>query len=270
MFDFFKKPNIMQGVLTLVLIGLLAFLAFSFFSNKDSDPSQLQQVTRTITFEEAATKYLNGSYEVYTRGSLLIKKQNITNFAPNGAPLSTVTPSSVEVVQNQYNDIFFYLDKGNLRRINYTSFGQNFSLIVNEQDQIVTLDNKSKTYFNYSEPKDDKEKLVYFGQKEVLKNLLPLVPLLEDYRNGKFIPAQRANNLYSGKWQHPLFTNGEIVDITIQLDFVTGLFRVMTIPQPYTTNPSEIFFDFREQTNINDLMKIPADYTPFAPVTPKS
>lgn len=268
-FKFFSKASIIQPILSLILIGVLVVLVVQFFIGKRSDANDtsLRQLTRKVTLDEAVNKYMGNSYESYTQGSLIVK--NSKNFSSEAdksidpQKASEPSPTSVNATENKYDDMFFTLDKGQIKKLDLRSYGQNETLFFNEKGEIVFQSNSDKTYSIYPIPAEGEKdaQLLFDSTKQLMQDLYPLGALIRDYKAGKFNPVERAVNVYSGKWQHPLFTSGEIVDVFVELNPVNGLFTSFSVVHSFTSTPSRIFFDFKPLTqDLNSILKVPGDY----------
>lgn len=259
------SSNLVQPILTIVLIALIVFFVFkSLPGDTFKKDNSYKQVTRDVSFSEAADNFLNSSFQVYTRGSLLVKSSNTTstkNIDPSKQ--NTSSPSNqVQVTENKYDDLFFYVDKSAVKRIDLKSYTQNESLFFNEKKEIVFVSNSTKSYTLYPVPGEDQKdaKLLFDSTNQIMQQLFPLVPLIQDYKQEKFNPVLRSYNLYSGKWQHPLFTSGEVVDVILETDPISGLFRSFNVSHSFITTPSSIFFDFKKYDINSALYATPSDY----------
>jgi len=266
------KPNILQPILTAVLIGALALLIFKFGSgaNKSDSTSQntLQEVTKKVSFQDAADKFMNNSYQVYTQGSLIVKggTSNVFSFNQNPTTTPVASPSPQAAAANSYDNLFFYLDKGEIFRIDYTTYGLDSTLMINDKNEIVAMDNRNKTYAVYPVPTQDNKQasLVYYSYESILKNLFPFKQLISDYQANKFVPTERDLNLYSCQWKNSLFTSGETVTVTIETDPATGVFKSFSAPHSFSTVPTNISFDFRSNNLTQKLKTPPSDYKQIA------
>jgi hypothetical protein len=263
----FNRSNIIQPILTVVLIALLGFLVYRFGFSKNqngSDGTTLRQVNRKVSLDQAISKYLDNSYEIYTRGVLFVKNAQDTNGV--NPEKATVTPSAqVAVTQNEYN-YFFYTDKGTIHRLDYKNLGKNESLFKDSKGNLVFVDNVSKSYTVYPLPDESETKVVEFfkGTDQVLQETFPLTALIKDYKAKKFNPVEESTNTFVGKWQHQLFTSNEVVTVIIQTDPSNELFRKMRIVHGFIQTPSDLSFDFIKTDNVKELNIIPAGYTEIA------
>lgn len=261
--NLFNKPKLIQPILTVILIVLVAALIFQFFKGRgtgQSNDGTLRQIDRVVTFDEAAKAFFNNSYEVQTRGALIVKDRSTK-------PSSTPTPTSpttitIPAVENKYNDMAYFLDKGDVKRLDFKTYGSNESIFFDKQGNIIYLSNTGKAYTKYPIPADSETSALieFTAKKELLKITFPFVSLLKDYQDKKFNPIERARNLYSGKWQHPLFTSDEVVNVFIETDAQTGLFSSFIVHHSFATTFSEIYFDFRPYDNTQALDLIPEGY----------
>lgn len=266
--DFLKnifKSGAFQPILTVILVGLMVVLVIQVLGNNSNkkDDSSVQQISREVTFTEAADNYFNGSYNVLTTGSLYVKDLNVT-----ATPSLVSTPSITQIplIENKFDGIFFIIDKGTLKRFDTATQGVNSSMFFNRKGEIVYLDNSNKLYTLYKVPADtEKDAVTLFSSTDYAfkQRLFPLTPLMNDYKSKKFLPIERAYNVYSGKWSNPVFTDGKTVDITLETDPLTGVFSAMSIAS--TNPPSIIYFDFRKADNINNYDEIPGDYKSVPP-----
>jgi hypothetical protein len=269
---FLKKASVIQPILTLVLIGLIIAMGFQFFGNRaNSNDPQYKEISKNLSFDEAVRKFTTGTYEIYTRGTLITKSDRST--AINSQPSKTPTPSvaSVTAVENSYEDLFFFVQNGAVRRVDIRTYGQNESIFYNSKGEIVNLSNTAKAYTVNPIPAetDINASLAYQAYSNVLQSYFPLIPIIKDYQAGKFTPVLRSNNLYSGKWKHFLYTSDEVVDVIIQTEPETGLFRSFLVANSFTTTPSQIYFDFRVYSSTSAIDAIPADYKKLEPVKAK-
>jgi len=268
--DFFKnvlKSGAFQPILTVILIGFLLVFAFQLVQNRNnsasSSESQIRELTQKIKFEDAVNNYYGGKFNVLTNGSLFVRANNSALNVTNPSLSSSPTPSVTEVpiVENKYDNLFFVMDKGELKRIDAKSFGLNSSLFFNRKGEIVFLDNSSKKFTLYKVPADsEKDAVTLFSSTELAfkEKLFPLSALLKDYKDEKFNPVERAYNVYSGKWTNPVYTDSRMVDVVLQTDPLTGVFSAMFIAS--SNPPSTIYFDFRKVDSLENYDQIPADY----------
>jgi hypothetical protein len=269
--DVFKNAKVFQPILTLVLVGLLLVMIFQFAgndtSNSPNDP-EYKEVYRAVTFDEAARKYLAGSFEVFTRGSVISRSGEIPLTQIKSEPNATTTPTTSvtpkpDAYENSYDDLFFYIDKNSVKRLDVKSYGQNASIFVNGKGEIMYLDNSARAYTMYPLPDDSetKVKLWYEAYKGAVQMFFPFTSLMKDYQDGKFNPVERATNVYSGKWKHDFFTSGDVVDVILQTEPETGLFRSFTVASSATPTPTTIYFDFKSYDAAATLTTVPEGYT---------
>lgn len=262
-----KKMTVIQPILTLVLIGLTVALVFQFFGKSSAGKNpNYTEISKDLPFETAVNNYFNGSFEVYTRGSL-VTKSDASTVLQSSAPTPTINslaPSgtTIKAVENRYDDHFFFMEKGSVKRLDIRTYGQNESIFYNGKGEIVNMSNTAKAYTVSPIPADTdaRAKVLYLSYNNIFQNYFPLVPLLKDYKEGKFNPIKRSTNIYSGKWKHALYTSDEIVDVIVQTEPETGLFRSFIVANSFTTTPSQIYFDFKNYDPKQQLDSIPSDY----------
>jgi hypothetical protein len=247
------KSNLVQPILTVVLIGLLIVLV----------------VYRKVSFDEASKKFETGSYEIYTRGSLLVKKIPTATQVDPSQKQST-TEKTVEFEENPYNNLFFYTNSGQVKRLDVKTNGEDVTYFHTPKNEVVIMNVPTKTYTVYPVPDDSEKKAieVFNGINNVIQSTFPLIPLLKEYREGKFNPVEKSQNLYTGQWQHPLFTSGEVLDVFIETDTDTGLFKSFNVTQNVQAPASRIFFDFKVLENPTNIYNIPTGYTEVPVKTP--
>lgn len=262
------KASVIQPVLTFVLIILLVVMVTQFFGGKfsNNNASVKRELTRKVTFDSAAAKYTSTSYEAYTRGSLLVKNTqrasiDIGNKSIN--PQATTQPSAIGATENKYDDLFFVLDNGLVKKLDFKTFGQNESLFFDKKDQIIFVSNTNSAYSLYPVPAEtEKDALLLFSStRQMLQEVFPLVSLIRDYKDGKFNPVERATNLYSGKWKHALFTSDEITDVFLETDPYTGLFSSFTVAHGFANVTSRIVFDFKPLKIDESIFSVPNGFT---------
>lgn len=259
-----------QPILTLVLVGLLLLLVFrsSLFSSRDNDStsSEYREVSRKVTFDEAKELYYEKNYKINTKGNLLVENQNETEPSDtksiNPERKDNSPGNVVNAVENRYDDMFFYTINGHVKRFDVITYGQNESLFLAQNGSIVYVSNTANAYSRYPVPAEDQKEAVQFfnSTRSTLKEILPLSPLLQDYANGTFTPIERDVNLYSGKWKHSLFTSNEVVDVYLQTDPVSGMFRSINIVHSFVPQPSAIYFDYVELETLDSIDSIPDEY----------
>lgn len=257
----FFLAGAIQPILTIVLVILLVVLIFQYVNkNTTSNNGAVEkEIGQTVTFDSATEKFLNGNYDVYSRGSLYVKESTNASLDPSK---TTPTPSvtQVNLIENKYDGMIFLLSNGKVKKLDIRAYGQNESLFFNKKGEIVFLNNTNKSYTTYPIPDDSETSIVklFEGTNGVLQQSFPLQPLIQDYKNGLFNPIERAENIYSGQWKSALFTNDEVAEVVIQTDSVTGLFKSFNITN--TQPPSQISFEFRNRSDIENYDQIPADY----------
>jgi hypothetical protein len=258
------KPSIIQPILSVVLILMLVLLIFQFVDSRNGakDSASLRQLSRKVTFDDAVNKYLSGTYESYTRGSLLVKNASLQSTESINPQNNSTQPTSVTATENKFDDLFFIIDKGNIRKLDLKTFGQNESLFFNDKGEIVFLSNTDKSYSVYPVPAEGEKdaELLFTSTKQMMQDLYPLVAVIRDYKDGKFNPVERAANIYSGKWQHVLFTSNEIVDVYLETNPTNGLFTSITITHQFTSSPSAIYFDFKDTKDMSSALQVPSGY----------
>lgn len=266
--DFFKnlfQQNGIQPILTVVLIIIIVFFAIQFIqTGNNSNTKQEVEITKKVSLEDAANKFLADNYEIRTRGSLYVKDTTSQNVSPSGVQ-STPTPSitQISLVENKYDDVFFLVEKGKIIKVDAKTFGINGSIFFNKKGQLIFLDSVQKKYTLYKIPADtEKDAVALFEgiHQTFNNNILPLTSLIQDYKNKKFNPTESTTvpNVYSGKWQHPVYTNNEITTVVIQTDPNTGLFTGMAISG--TNPPSQLYFEFTKQENIENYDVVPEGF----------
>lgn len=277
MANFFKNfidKNGFQPILTIILILVVIGFGFAFFFQNNSNSNLVQEVevTRRITFDEAANRFLNEDFEVLTRGNLYVKDLSTQTVDPKTQTQSTPSPSvtQISLIENKYEDVFFLSSKSQIKKVDAKTFGINGSIFFNSKGELVFLDNVNKQYTIYKIPDDSEKKVVelFKGVDLTFKeNLFPLTPLIQDYKEKKFNPIEntKVQNLYSGRWQHPVYTNNEVSTVAIQTDPNTGLFSAMFIAS--SNPPSQLYFDFRKVESLEGFDTIPEDYKSVPPVT---
>lgn len=271
MFKSIIKSSSIQPILTVILVGVLAVLIFQFSSKSNKPSETLKEIAREVSFEEASNKFLTSSLQVYTRGSVFSKGKDEVLPTPTEdpenpvtqTPIPTPTNTKIQIAENKYNDIFFLIQNSAVKRIDTDSFGKSDSRFFNDKSELVLLNNTDKIYKTYASPSpDDKDNsILYRSTQELFNEFFPLIPLLKEYKEGKFNPVERSYNLYSGKWQHPFFTSGEVTDVFLETDPTSGIFRSITIVHTFTKTQSRIFFDFKQKEINLDTYKIPQGYT---------
>lgn len=263
----FFNPSIFQPILTVILIGFLLVLGFQLIQNRNksssTNESQIRELTQKISFEDAVNNYYNGKFNVLTNGSLFVRADNsalnLTNLSSSLSPTPSVT--EISLVENKYDNLFFVVDKGELKRIDAKSYGLNSSLFFNRKGEIVFLDHSTKKFTLYKVPDDSENDAVTLFESTKLafeEKLFPLSALLNDYKEQKFNPVERAFNVYSGKWINPIYTDNRMVDVVLQTDPLTGVFSAMFITS--SNPPSTIYFDFRKVDSLENYDQIPEDY----------
>jgi hypothetical protein len=268
-----KRMSLIQPILTTVLIGLVIILVFQFFGDDTkNNNSGYQEISKAVSFEEAVAKFQSGSFEVYTRGTLVVKNDrsasSLIKSNVSGSPTPTPSVSTSSAVENPYEDLFFFVNNGQVKRLDIRTYGQNESIFYNKSNEIVNLSNTAKAYtVNPIPPESDKTaSLAYQAYYNVLQSYFPLIPLIKDFQAGKFNPTLRSTNLYSGKWKHYLYTSDEVVDVIIQTEPETGLFRSFIVANSFTSTPSQIYFDFKSYDSNQAIDNIPVDFKKLDPV----
>lgn len=265
-----SKNNLLQPLLLFVLVILVGFLIFrsaSFGQGNNKQDNTQKLTVRNISFESATENFLKNSYEIYTKGSILVK----TPVVPNRSiePGAETQSEKIEVIDQKYDDLFFNVVKGEVKTFSIDRFGDNRSIVSRSQKELFVVDHGSQVYFECtsgatqedSTPTQDLSGLCT-ATYETLQESLPLVPLLKDYKESKFIPEQKAFNIYEGKWKNEKYTGGEVRSIVIQIDSDNGLFSSFNIVNDFTDIPSQVYFDYKEtsERNIDAESDIPADY----------
>lgn len=266
LFSFFRtgKSGLIQPLLTAVLGILLVVLVIQFFAGRSkSNEADIRQIARKVSFDEAVETFQNGTFQIYTRGALIVKNDVSTPSLQNKSvdPLKKeATEKSINATETKYDDLFFFTEKGKTVRVDYNTYGQRESVFYDKKDGVVFQSNTLRSYTTYPVPSDDeKDAALYFSSlKQIISDVLPFNLLIEDYKAGKFTPYEVANNLYSGKWQHPLFTSNEVVDVLLQTDGDQGYFRSFSVAHAFVTVPSTIYFDFKP-TEIKDSLRTVAE-----------
>ncbi len=262
----FIKQFGFQPILTIVLIIIFLVFVFQFF-NKSTDTQLIREseLVKKVSFEDAANRFLNEDFEVFTRGVLYVKDNSFQTVSPETQLQSSPTRSitQISLVENKYEDVFFLSNKGDIIKVDAKTFGINGSIFFNKKSQLIFLDNVNKQFTAYKIPADSEANVVklFEGIKYTFKeNIFPLGPLVNDYKSKKFNPIENSSvpNIYSGKWQHPVYTSNEIVNIVLQTDPNTGMFNAMFITG--TNPPSQLFFDFKKINSIEDYDQIPPEY----------
>lgn len=257
----FFLENGIQPILSIVLIILIIFAIFRF-SNKDNNNQNNGEIAlfKTTSFESAVNKFLNEDYIVYTRGNLYVKDSSVT-------PTSEITPTpgilNVSLVKTSYDDNYFLSNKSKILKVDVKSFGTNNSTFFNSKGEIVFIDNIQKQYSIYPLPADNETEVKeFFESAKYLfdNNLFILTAVIRDYQDNKFFPVETSvQNIFSGKWSHPSYTNDEVVNINIQTDPNTGLFTSFSIGN--TNPPTLIYFDFIKQDTLEGYDNINSSYT---------
>lgn len=256
----------LQPVITIVLlVGFIVLGSQYFFSQNNRELDQVTELTQKVTFDDAVKKIENSSYEVYTRGSLYIPEGTSISDLQDGVPKSQTTPTpsvtTITLVENKYDDLFFTLEKNKVQKIDIRSLNTDASLLINKKGEIVYIDNVKRTYTLYKNPADDEKNAIqlFTGMRNLFSDqIFPFTSLIEDYRAKKYNPVERAYNIYSGKWQHPVYTNGRVVDTIVETDPTNGLFRSIAFTS--TNPPSIIYFDFRNIDSTEGYDSIPDNY----------
>lgn len=262
MFRTIIKSKYGQSLLTLLLVGAIVFVLVKFAGNNDGD-SSVKEIARQVTFDEAADKFLNNSYQIYTRGSLFVKAAEATPTpSSTDATPTPISTQTIKISETKYNDLFFYSQNSQIKRIDRTTYDRNTSRYFLENGNLVFLDNINKLYAEYVKPTDEnlQDRLIFESTQQLISEFFPLGPLINEYKAGKFTPVERAYNLYSGKWQHSFFTSGEVVEIFLETDPTSGLFRSLSIVHEFSTSQTRIFFDFKEKAFTPELISIPEGY----------
>jgi hypothetical protein len=264
------RAAVLQPVLTIILVILLGALIFQFTNGRFSSSSGLpsyREVSKTVSFDNAVDKFLDGSYSIYTQGSLIVKnnteqlKSDNKSLQPSPTDINAAE-KVIKATENKYDNLFFFVDRGVVKKLDHKSYSQNESLFLNSKNEIIYMSNLKKEYIVYPEPEnlDENNSLVYQSTKQIFYDLMPLISIIKDYKEGKFIPVERATNLYSGKWKHPIFTSNDVNEIFIETDPTNGNFRSLSIVHPFSSVPSQIFFNFKPETQSVDLDTIPQGY----------
>lgn len=265
MFSFLKNflsSGALQPILTIVLIIGFILIGGQVFESQNKNLERVRIIDREVSFDEAVNNLLNGNYEVYTSGSLFVQTDQ-TEILKRNENKSTPTPSvtTISVVENKYDDILFTIERNSLRKIDTKSVDLDATLFINRKGEIVYIDNILRKYTLYKIPAEsEKEAVALFeGMRQLFEDqLFPFTPLIQDYKNKRFNPIKRAYNIYSGKWQHPVYTNNKLEDVILETDPTTGLFKSMAITA--TKPPSIIYFDFRKIESIENYDQIPSDF----------
>jgi hypothetical protein len=256
-----------QPILTVVLVLLLVVLAVQLLrpGQNNNNADEVRELSRKVSFNEASSSFWDGNYEVYTTGSLYVREDtSLQGLATTPTPLvSTPTPSVIDIpiIENKFDGMFFIIEKGVLKRIDTKQAGINASLFFNKKGEIVFMDHANKKYTIYKVPADSEQNAVQLFENTKLAfadRLFPFSPLLNDAKERKFAPTERAYNVYTGKWTNPVYTQGKTVDVSIQTDPVSGLFNSMYIAS--TNPPSNLSFDFRKLDSIENYDSIPEGY----------
>lgn len=263
-----------QPVLTIILIIALGVLIFQTTQNQNNNNTQKTvQLESKVTFEDAVKRFKSGQYEVLTFGTLLVINpiDGITNTpgTPTKTPTPTVTPTKVdgvEIYSNPYDYMLFTLDKTKVKRIDVKTYGQNVSVFEKTDGKLVYTDNSKFLYTEYPVPQDtEKDALAFFqGARNIMQTYFLLIPIIEDFEKGIFNPVERSTNVYSGLWKHPTITSGKAVDIVIQTDGSTGLFRRLIIPSlvsdPNYTSTISFEFRTRDESYIKNYENLGPNY----------
>jgi hypothetical protein len=263
--DIFKRIGF-QPILTVILILILILFTYQIFSTRQyNDVIQQIDLVKRVSFDKAAQNFLNNDYEVFTRGALYVKDRRRQDINPNNQSQANPVPSvnTIQLIETKYEDVFFFVQKGKVIRVDAKSFGINGSLFFNRNGEIISLDNVEKLFTRYPVPaEDEKEALQLFaGVRETFEsNIFPLTPLIKDYTEKKFNPIENfaTPNIYTGKWQHPVYTGNEVFNVVIRIDSNREIFDAMIISG--TEPASQLFFDFIKSENFENYDAIPADY----------
>lgn len=255
-----RASALVQPILTAILIGLLIFAAMRFGSGKNSEDKTQVQIQTQATFDQAANKFLNGNYQIATSGELFIRnsQSEIT-----GVSVTTVNGDPVKQVNTlAYNDTYFFTTNGILKRIDFEQIGSNTSAIFMENNDIAYLANVTDTYTLIPEPdpSETNAAAAFVAAQRTLYEMLPLIPLIQDYQKGNFVPTMISPNIYSGKWQHPQYTSSDFTDILISVDPISGHFATIRFAHNFYNKASEINFIFKPMDNFEEITRIPEGY----------
>lgn len=298
LFGIFKSASLLQPVLTIVLIGLIGILIANqgWFSNSSGDENTVKVEFKEVSFDRAVDKYLTSTYRVYARGSIFVKagtttvteedqqnQNNPTNVPPQSLseeqveideqdqnPEDTTDSTTdnkevIEVVEQEYENHFFYIQNGEVKKFEYTAFGDKKGLVAKNRNEVYLVSDSEGAYVackpnqNQSSSADPITNLC-LSTYDVIQDSFPLTQLLKEYKEEKFIPKKIAGNVYQGTWSHPRYTGGEIRDVILSLNSQTELFERFAIVNDFIDRKSELSFEFKEIESIDSILEIPDSY----------
>lgn len=256
--------NLYNWLQPLLTIGLLAGIFLLLFRGPFIDLNNTDTIRildSEVNFGDVVKLFLTNTYEVVTKGSIYVKSKDANS-------------DKLKLIENRYDDLFFIIHEGRIKRINMKTVGIDISLYLdNQNDSLVELNHASKEYRVYSfNSQNNQENKVQNNNvnnnlhetyllllRYSFSEILPLMPLVEDYRTGKIHPMKRSKNVYTIKWRHSTFTSDEACEVVISLESKNSTFKSISITN--TTPPSVLYFDFRSIDSLESYLNIPQDYT---------
>ncbi len=267
-----KYTDLIQPLVTLIIVGLIGFLVFNMFTGgQEQEQRVIKEIYKIFTFDEMVQNMTTGKLQILTNGVIYFYTDNNSASAQtaNTQNTSTVTLTQVQSTPSQNKDTlierkldnhYFYIDNGKLIRVEDRNFGANNTIFIDRDGSVVVASGLTGKYIRYPEPADDESdeiKSIFFGVKNFVTSIYPIGALIDDYKNERFFPVERANNIFSGKWRHPLFTSDKVLNIIISIDGATGFVDTMKIA---TVPETSITFQVRKLTENHDLYFLPQGY----------
>lgn len=267
-----KYTDLIQPVFTLIILGIIGFLVFNMFSGGQAQEQKvIKEIYKIFTFDEMVQNMTTGKLQILTNGVIYFytdqantpQSQDVspTNLSVTNSQITnTPTPTKPTTIERKLDNHYFYTENGNLIRVEDRNFGANNTIFVDKDGSVVVASGLTGKYIRYPEPADDESeeiKSIFSGMKNFITSIFPIGALIDDYKNEKFFPVERANNIFSGKWRHPLFTSDKVLDVIISIDGATGFVDTMKIA---TVPETSIKFQVRKLTENHDLYFLPQGY----------
>ncbi|MCX8034758.1 MAG: hypothetical protein N3A71_00505 [Candidatus Dojkabacteria bacterium] len=248
-----KYTDLIQPLFTLVILGFIGFLIFNMFGESQTrEQKVIKEIYKIFTFDEMVQNMTSGKLQILTNGVIYFYTDNTSSIdTPNASPstlsitntttTNTPTPTKTTTVERKLDNHYFYTEKGNLIRVEDRNFGANNTIFVDKDGSVVVASGLTGKYIRYPEPADDESdeiKSIFLGMRNFITSIYPIGALINDYKNEKFFPVERANNIFSGKWRHPLFTSDKVLDVIISVDGATGFvdtIKIATVPETSIT-----------------------------------